>query len=107
MIDRGDIRWFRFDRPDKRRPVLVMGRSDLLPSWSLVPVIPLSSQIRGLPWELPLGVDDGLPGPSVLKPEWIHSVRREELGPLLAPLPCARWPEVMRVVIDVLGLAQT
>jgi mRNA-degrading endonuclease toxin of MazEF toxin-antitoxin module len=26
VIERGDIRWFRFERPDKRRPVLVLGR---------------------------------------------------------------------------------
>lgn len=106
MIDRGDIRWFRFDRPDKRRPVLIVGRSDLLPTWSLVPVVSLSTQIRGLPWELSLGPSDGLPGPSVLKPEWIRSVPREALGPVLATLPTHRWQEVMRVVVEALGLAQ-
>lgn len=83
-----------------------MGRSDLLSAWSLVPVIPLSSQIRGLPWELQLGTEDGLPGPCVLKPEWIRSVRREQLGPWLAQLPIEKWPEVKRVVIDVMGLSQ-
>ncbi len=35
MIGRGQIRWFRFASPDKRRPVLVLGRDDLLPSLSL------------------------------------------------------------------------
>lgn len=105
MIDRGDIRWFRFDRREKRRPVLVVGRPDLLPRWSLVPVIPLSSQIRGLSWELHLGPEDGLPGPCVLKPEWIRSVRRDELGPWLAQLPGHKWPDVMRIVVDVLGLS--
>lgn len=94
MIERGDIRWFRFERPDKRRPVLVVGRADLLPRWSLVPVIPRSTQIRGLAWELPLGPDDGLPGACVLKPEWIRSVRRDELGPMLTQLPVDRWPDV-------------
>jgi mRNA interferase MazF len=105
VIERGDIRWFRFERPDKRRPVLVLGRTDLLPRWSLVPVIPLSTQIRGLAWELQLGSDDGLPGACVLKPEWIRSVRRDELGPVLAQLPVARWPDVARIVVDALGLS--
>jgi hypothetical protein len=45
VIRPGEIRWFRFAHPDKRRPVLVVGREDLLPAWSLVPVIPLSTQI--------------------------------------------------------------
>ena len=104
VTQRGEIRWFRFDHPDKRRPVLVLGRPDLLPRWSLVPVIPLSSQIRGLSWELRLGTDDGLPGPCVLKPEWIRSVQKKQLGPWLAQFPDERWPEVSRIVTDVLGL---
>lgn len=46
MIARGDIRWFRFANPDKRRPVLVLGRPDVLPFLDQVPVIPLSTQAR-------------------------------------------------------------
>jgi mRNA interferase MazF len=69
MIQRGDIRWFRFTAPDKRRPVLVLGRPDVLPLLSQVPVIPLSTQVRGLSWEVPLRPSDGLPSPCVLKPE--------------------------------------
>ena len=52
MIQHGDIRWFRFRAPDKRRPVLVVVRPALLPSLSLVPVIPISTQIRGMPHEV-------------------------------------------------------
>jgi mRNA interferase MazF len=54
VIRRGEIRWFRFSAPDKRRPVLVLGREDVLPSLSQVPVIPLSTQARGLSWEVAL-----------------------------------------------------
>ena len=57
MISRGDIRWFRFDAPDKRRPVLVLGREDVLPSLTQIPVIPLSTQIRDLPWEVRAPMD--------------------------------------------------
>ena len=38
LIRRGDIRWFRFSAPDKKRPVLVLGRNAVLPSLSQVPV---------------------------------------------------------------------
>ena len=61
MIDRGDIRWFRFEAPDKRRPVLVLGRGDVLPMLTQIPVIPISTQIRGLRWEVRLSAADGLP----------------------------------------------
>lgn len=40
MIRRGEVRWFRFTSPDKRRPVLVVGRDDVLPSLAQIPVIP-------------------------------------------------------------------
>jgi mRNA interferase MazF len=73
-LKRGDIRWYRFSSPDKRRPVLVLGRDSLLRSGSDVPVIPFSTQICGLPWEVVLNPNEGLGVASVLKPEWIRSV---------------------------------
>jgi mRNA interferase MazF len=104
VIARGDIRWFRFASPDKRRPVLVLGRPDVLPSLSQIPVIPLSTQVRGLPWEVPLGPEDGLPSPCVLKPEWIRIVERSHLGPLIVHLNEERLPLVRGALVDVLGL---
>ncbi len=104
VIQRGDIRWFSFDHPDKRRPVLVLGRQELLPAWSLVPVIPLSTQIRGLAWEVELTPADGVPSSCVLKPEWIRAVDRAKLGPFIASFPDARWNEVARATQYVLGL---
>jgi mRNA interferase MazF len=58
VIVRGDIRWFRFASPDKRRPVFVLGRSQVLDSLSQIPLIPISTQIRGLSWEVALGPTD-------------------------------------------------
>ena len=103
MIQRGDIRWFRFDAPDKRRPVLVLGRNDSLQVWSQIPVIPLSSQTRGLAWEVSLSPADGLPTACVLKPEWIKAVDRTMLGPLIGTLPEARWGDVREALLRALG----
>jgi mRNA-degrading endonuclease toxin of MazEF toxin-antitoxin module len=103
MIHRGDILWFRFQIPDKRRPVLVLGRDDLLPTLSQIPVIPLSSQTRGLPWEVRLTSADGLLSECVLKPEWIRSVERAHIGPYIVSLPDHRWPEVRAALLTVLG----
>jgi mRNA interferase MazF len=104
LIQRGDIRWFRFSAPDKRRPVLVLGREDILPSLSQIPVIPLSTQVRTLRWEVLLSPDEGVPSPCVLKPEWTRSVERHLLGPWIARFPDHRWGEVATAILDVFGL---
>jgi mRNA interferase MazF len=92
LIARGDIRRFRFATPDKRRPVLVLGRPDVLPSLDQVPVIELSTQARGLGWEVAFSPADGLPSACVAKPEWIRAVERayRDLGS--STLPEARSP---------------
>ena len=102
MIERGDVRWFRFEAPDKRRPVLVLGRNDMLAALTQIPVIPLSTQIRGLRWEVRLSTAEGLPSECVLKPEWIKAVDRVSLGPWIAAFPRARWNEVETALLDVL-----
>lgn len=104
MIMRGDIRWFRFSSPDKRRPVLVLGKDEILPQLSQVPVIPLSTRFRGLAWEVALSRSDGLPSECVVKSEWIRSVDRALLGPLIASFPKDRWNEIRNALILVLGL---
>ena len=73
--------------------MLVLGRNETLASLSQIPVIPLSSQIRGLPWEVQLSPEDGMAVVSVLKAEWIRSVDRSLLGP---------W--ITEAVLLVLGL---
>ena len=103
-LKRGDVRWYRFSFPDKRRPVLILGRDSLLQSVSEVPVIPFSTQIRGLAWEVVLNPNEGLGVASVLKPEWIRSVAAQDLGPWICSFPARRWEEVRVAVVTVLGL---
>lgn len=106
LIEHGDIRWHRFRDPDKLRPVVVLGLDKLLPSLSQVPVIPISTKIRGLPWEIMLTPEEGMPETCVLKPEWIRSVERVSLGSRITSFPAARWHEVRRSLLFVLGLDQ-
>ena len=86
MIERGDIRWFRFASPEKRRPVLVLGRGDLLAELAQVPVIPLSTQIRGLGWEVVLSEADGVR---------LARSSRNGSSPWSAPRSVLDWPRFL------------
>ena len=51
---------------DKTRPVLVLTRELVRPHLSRVTVAPITSTIRGLSTELPVGPDNGVDHPSVV-----------------------------------------
>jgi len=71
---------------------------------SQIPVIPLSTQIRGLPWEVKLSTEEGMQVESVLKPEWVSAVERTQVGPWITSLPERRWQEVRDALLQALGL---
>lgn len=59
-LHRGDIWWA--DAPDgKVRPVLVLTRERFIPKLNVVLVAPVTSVVRGLPTEVVLTTDDGMP----------------------------------------------
>ena len=59
-MHRGDVWWA--DVPgDKRRPVLVLTRERFVARLANVVVAPLTTRVRGIPTEVALDVEDGLP----------------------------------------------
>lgn len=104
MIHQGDIRFYKFGDPDKCRPVLVLCRDALIPSLSRVPVIPCTTQVRGIQSEVLLTPADGMPFACVLKPDWIQVVRPQDLRALITTFSPARWGELRTAILHVLGL---
>ncbi len=56
--EQGDIWWAETE--DKRRPVLVITRSQAIPVLKRVVVAPVSRTVRGIPTEIGLGPREGL-----------------------------------------------
>lgn len=65
---------------DKARPVLVLTRELVRPHLGTVTVAPITSTIRGLSTELPVGQANGLDGPSAVACDHITTIPREALG---------------------------
>ena len=57
---RGEIRWYTFKTPDKKRPVLILTRDSILDVLSEVTIAPITSTIRHIPSEVVLTPGDGL-----------------------------------------------
>lgn len=61
---RGEVWWA--ETPDeKRRPYVVLTRDAAIPVLQKLLVAPVTRRIRGIPTEVPLGPDEGLPEPCV------------------------------------------
>lgn len=66
LVNRGEIWSYRFNAPDKRRPVLVIARQEVIPLLHTVIVAPITSTIRRVPSEVLVGPEDGLKQPSAV-----------------------------------------
>lgn len=58
----GEI-WWAETAERKRRPVVVVTRSAVVPVLSAIVVAPITRTVRHIPTEIPLDQDDGLEGP--------------------------------------------
>ena len=53
-VKRGEVRWYTFRRPDKKRPVVVLTRDGAIEYLNEVTVAPVTSTVRGVPSEIVL-----------------------------------------------------
>ena len=67
-------------RLDKTRPVVVLTRAEVRPHLGTVTVAPITTRVRGLSTEVPVGKANGLEGPSVVSCDNIGTIPSEQLG---------------------------
>lgn len=104
-MNRGEIRWFQYTKPDKKRPVLVLTRGSALEFLNEVTVAQITTVIRDLPTEVVLGADEGLPRRCAINLDHVHTVSRARVGGLITELNPLRWPEVESALMFALGFS--
>jgi mRNA interferase MazF len=102
-VKRGEIRWYTFRLPDKRRPVLILTRNEVIGRLNEIVVVPVTRTIRGLRTEVVLTSDDGMPVMCALNFDHVSLAQRDRIGGVLCTLPEARWPEVRRALMIACG----
>jgi mRNA interferase MazF len=93
-----EIRWADMPEPIGRRPVLLLSRTPAYPYLNKIIVTEVTSTIRGIPEEIPLGKEEGLARPSVANLDNIHVIAKSLLSDRLGTLPRSREPEVKRAL---------
>lgn len=88
----GELWWA--EARDKRRPVLVVTRSDAIPVLTAIVVAPVTRKVRGIPTEIPLGNEDGVHEPCAASFDNLQPVRRSALTGRLAEAAPRRHAEI-------------
>jgi mRNA interferase MazF len=102
-VKRGEVRWYTFKAPDKRRPVLILARDSAIGVLNAVTVAPISSTGRDIPTEVYLTVADGMQTECAVNLDNIQTVPKANLGPLIATLSMQRMEEVNQAICFALG----
>lgn len=99
----GEVRWYRFQRPDKRRPVVVLTRTSALEFLGEVTVAPITTTTRDIPSEVALSEEDGMPRACAVNLDHVQTVSRGKLGARLTTLSASRMEELRAALLFALG----
>jgi mRNA interferase MazF len=102
-VNRGEIWLHSFKSPDKRRPVLILTRPEVIPLVSTVMVAPLTSTIRNAPSEVIVGVDEGLKHESAINLDHVQTVPQEALQHFVGSLSSEQMTRVCRALAIATG----
>jgi mRNA interferase MazF len=100
---RGEIRWYRFRRPDKKRPVLILTRQSALSFLGEVTVAPITSTTRDIPSEVALTAADGVPHDCAINLDHVQTVPSVRIGSVITTLPSERMADVRSALLFALG----
>lgn len=102
-MKRGEVRWYTFRAPDKRRPVLLLTRNTSIGVLNALTVAPITTTIRNVPSEVLLDEDDGLRNECVANLHSLQTVPKANLGSVVATLSLERMREIERAISFSLG----
>ena len=102
-VNRGEVWLYRFKAPDKRRPVLILTRQEVIPLLHTVMVAPITSTRRGAPSEVHVGMNEGLKHDSAVNLDHVQTVERARLVTYVGSLSAARMREVCRALAVASG----
>ena len=103
-MERGEIRWYEFQPPDKRRPVLLLTRNSVIHYLNEVTVAPITTTIRGIPSEVILSVEDGMPQDCAVNFDHLQTVPKAKVGRLITVLSAEKMSQSSQALCFALGI---
>lgn len=103
-MKRGEVRWYRFNAPDKKRPVVILTRNSILEYMNEVTVAPITSTVRDIPSEVFLSRQDGMHTDCAINCDHIQTVSKSKIGSVITTLSKEKLIEMQKAVGFALSL---
>ena len=103
-MKQGEIRWYKFKAPDKKRPVLILTRTSILEYLGEVTIAPITSTIRDIPSEVFLSQHDGMASDCAINFDHIQTVSKSKIGSLITTLSEEKMQEAREAILFALNL---
>jgi len=102
-VNRGEIWQYGFSHPNRRRPVLVLTRQEVIGHLHSVTVAPITRTIRGIPSEVVIGPESGLKATSAINLDNLATVPKDGLHSFVGTVPSPVMTAVREAVLFALG----
>jgi mRNA interferase MazF len=103
-MQRGEVWWAELPLPLGRRPVVLLSRDEAYSVRNAVTVAEVTSTIRGIPVEVELGLEEGLPKKCVVNLDTIVTIRKDLLIERIALLPGEKIDKIDSAIKFALSL---
>jgi len=97
-MKRGEVRWYKFKKPDKKRPVLILTRNSILQYLNAVTIAPITTTIRDIPSEVFLSQSDGMPRDCAVNCDHLQTVSTNKVGSIITTLNSKKMHQVAQAV---------
>lgn len=101
---RGEVWWAELPLPVGRRPVVLLSRDEAYVVRNAVTVAEVTSTIRGIPVEVEVGPEDGLPKKCVVNLDTIVTIRKDLLIERIAVLRDEKIEQINSAIKFALSL---
>jgi mRNA interferase MazF len=105
-MQRGEVWWAEMPQPVGRHPVVLLSRDSAYRVRTSVTVGIVTRTIRGIPVEVPLGVEDGLPQNCVINLDEIVTIPKNILTECITKLPSGKMAAVAEAIRFALDLKE-
>jgi mRNA interferase MazF len=103
-MKRGEIRWYKFEYPNKKRPVLILTRDSIIDYLGEITIAPITSTIRDIPSEVFLSRYDGLHKDCAVNCDHIQTVPKGKIGSVITTLSEGKLAQVSEAILFALDL---